>query len=251
MHLLPCFGMWHLSNSLPLSRHRWRRQVWASQGSRCQCGLVLDEHVLLRKKWERLVEDKRHIPRQTLHIWYKQVLFKHATTQVSWWSYYDMTWWVWHNSASKTSARWKDVASAPLVSVRRPLVSWVSGRHIIGGWSLLKDDGFVWKRLDVFLPNFMRNCDVHMSIFDIFLGYVYYTSMYISVKLDQTRFFVQMAMTIDSIDQTSLCTKWKYQLYQCSDHLDIDQEKHCIMTKEAWSLRNQHALQSDVLVKQP
>ena len=57
-----------------------------------------------------------------------------------------------------------------------------------------------------------------------------------------------MAMTID---QTSLYTKWKYQLYQYSDHLDIDQEKHDIMTKEAWSLRNQHALQSDVLVKQP
>ena len=49
-------------------------------------------------------------------------------------------------------------------------------------------------------------------------------------EIDETRFFVQMAMTID---YTSLYTKWKYQLYQCSDHLDIDQEKHDMMTKEA------------------
>lgn len=67
-----------------------------------------------------------------------------------------------------------------------------------------------------------------MSIFDIFWG-VYYTSTY-QCEIDETRFFVQMAMTID---QTSLYTKWKYQLYQYSDHLDIDEEKHDIMTKEA------------------
>ena len=87
-----------------------------------------------------------------------------------------------------------------------------------------------------------------MSIFWYFFGGVY-TSTY-QCEIDETRFFVQMAMTFD---QTSLYTKWTYQLYQYSDHLDwdIDQEKHDMMTKEAWSLRNQHALQSDVLVKQP
>ena len=79
-----------------------------------------------------------------------------------------------------------------------------------------------------------------------FLGCIY-TSMY-HCEIDQIRFFVQMAMTLD---YTSLYTKWKYQLYQYSDHLDIDEEKHDVMTKEAWSLRKQHALQSDVLVKQP
>lgn len=62
-----------------------------------------------------------------------------------------------------------------------------------------------------------------------FLGWCIYIHVN-QCEIDQTRFFVQMAMTID---YRSLYTKWKYQLYQYSDHLDIDEERHDIMTKEA------------------
>lgn len=81
-----------------LSRHRWTRRVLASQGSRCQCGLVLDEIFCWDRNEKEVLRTNDTSPWQTLHNTNKYCLFKHVYT-----GFMMIVLWIWPDDVTEFS----------------------------------------------------------------------------------------------------------------------------------------------------